>query len=194
MARGPVREVTPAEAAQLIADGAVLLDTREPHEWNAGHLAGATLLPPIEVDRTASSRSRPTRPSRSSSTAPPARARCARRSSWRRSATPNVVVDGRRHRHLEGARPAGRAARLDACHRPQPALRPPPGHARGRARGSGASCSSRRCCSSAPVGSAHRACSISPRRASGPWASSTSTSSTCPTCSARSSTPTIGSA
>ena len=40
MARGPVREVTPAEAEQLIAAGAVLLDTREPHEWNAGHLAG----------------------------------------------------------------------------------------------------------------------------------------------------------
>ncbi|HYI22465.1 MAG TPA: molybdopterin-synthase adenylyltransferase MoeB [Candidatus Limnocylindrales bacterium] len=49
MARGPVREVTPAEAEQLIADGAVLLDTREQHEWNSGHLAGATLLPPAEV-------------------------------------------------------------------------------------------------------------------------------------------------
>jgi molybdopterin/thiamine biosynthesis adenylyltransferase/rhodanese-related sulfurtransferase len=49
MRANPVREVLPAEAAQLIEAGAVLLDTREPHEWNAGHLAGATLLPPAEV-------------------------------------------------------------------------------------------------------------------------------------------------
>ncbi|MEX2548203.1 MAG: molybdopterin-synthase adenylyltransferase MoeB [Chloroflexota bacterium] len=49
MARGPVREVMPAEAADLIAAGAVLIDTRETHEWNAGHLEGATLIPPIEV-------------------------------------------------------------------------------------------------------------------------------------------------
>ena len=49
MARGPVREVSTAEAAQLIADGAVLIDTREVHEWNSGHLEGATLVPPIEV-------------------------------------------------------------------------------------------------------------------------------------------------
>ena len=35
-----VREVTPAEAQQLIADGAVLVDTREQHEWDAGHLEG----------------------------------------------------------------------------------------------------------------------------------------------------------
>ena len=49
MARGPVREVTAAEAAELIDQGAVLIDTREQHEWNAGHLAGATMVPPIEV-------------------------------------------------------------------------------------------------------------------------------------------------
>jgi molybdopterin/thiamine biosynthesis adenylyltransferase/rhodanese-related sulfurtransferase len=44
-----VREVAPAEAEGLIAAGAALIDTREPHEWQAGHLAGATLLPPAEV-------------------------------------------------------------------------------------------------------------------------------------------------
>jgi molybdopterin/thiamine biosynthesis adenylyltransferase/rhodanese-related sulfurtransferase len=49
MARGPVREVMPAEAAEMIAAGAYLIDTREVHEWNAGHLPGATLVPPIEV-------------------------------------------------------------------------------------------------------------------------------------------------
>ncbi len=49
MRNSPVREVLPAEAVQLIDAGAVLLDTREPHEWNAGHLAGATLVRPAEV-------------------------------------------------------------------------------------------------------------------------------------------------
>ena len=54
LARGPVREVTPAEAEGLISAGAALIDTREIHEWKAGHLAGATLIPPIEVlDRIA---------------------------------------------------------------------------------------------------------------------------------------------
>ena len=44
-----LREVSPAEAQQLIDSGAALIDTREIHEWKAGHLAGATLIPPIEV-------------------------------------------------------------------------------------------------------------------------------------------------
>src|SRR5688500_8879687 len=49
MGNSPVRELMPAAAAELIAGGATLLDTREPHEWKAGHLAGATLLPPADV-------------------------------------------------------------------------------------------------------------------------------------------------
>src|SRR3954449_11194589 len=49
MRANPVREITPEEAQQLTDAGAALLDTSEKHEWNAGHLAGATLLPPIEV-------------------------------------------------------------------------------------------------------------------------------------------------
>ena len=49
MRASPVREVLPDEARQLIDGGAALLDTREPHEWRAGHLNGATLLPPAEV-------------------------------------------------------------------------------------------------------------------------------------------------
>lgn len=44
-----VREVTPAEAEQMIAQGAALIDTREPHEWQTGHLSGATLVPPAHV-------------------------------------------------------------------------------------------------------------------------------------------------
>ena len=49
MRPNPVREITPAQAQELIDKGAALLDTREPHEWRAGHLNGATLLPPAEV-------------------------------------------------------------------------------------------------------------------------------------------------
>ena len=47
--RPSVREISPAEAQELIDRGAALLDTREPHEWRAGHLNGATLLPPADV-------------------------------------------------------------------------------------------------------------------------------------------------
>ena len=49
MRASPIREISPEEAQKLIDGGAALLDTREQHEWRAGHLAGATLLPPIEV-------------------------------------------------------------------------------------------------------------------------------------------------
>ena len=49
MRADPVHEISPAQAQELIDRGAALLDTREQHEWRAGHLAGATLLPPVEV-------------------------------------------------------------------------------------------------------------------------------------------------
>ena len=49
MRASPVREVLPDEAQQLIDGGAAVLDTREPHEWRAGHLNGGTLLAPAEV-------------------------------------------------------------------------------------------------------------------------------------------------
>jgi sulfur-carrier protein adenylyltransferase/sulfurtransferase len=50
-ADGPptIGEVTPAQAAELIERGAALIDTRELHEWQAGYLPGATLVPPAEV-------------------------------------------------------------------------------------------------------------------------------------------------
>ena len=47
--RPTVREVSPAEAEQLIAAGAALIDTREPHEWQTGQLAGAALVRPAEL-------------------------------------------------------------------------------------------------------------------------------------------------
>ncbi|MET8066864.1 rhodanese-like domain-containing protein [Micromonospora sp. NPDC005686] len=43
---GPrVARVTPAEAATLSGAGALLLDVREPAEWQAGHAPGARHIP-----------------------------------------------------------------------------------------------------------------------------------------------------
>ncbi|HYU61537.1 MAG TPA: molybdopterin-synthase adenylyltransferase MoeB [Solirubrobacterales bacterium] len=48
--RNRIEEVDVAEARDEIAAGdAVLIDTREPHEWEEAHLEGATLVPPAEV-------------------------------------------------------------------------------------------------------------------------------------------------
>jgi len=43
------KEVTRDEAQALIEDGAQLVDVRVAHEWDAGHLAGATHLPLEEL-------------------------------------------------------------------------------------------------------------------------------------------------
>ena len=40
-----VREVSAAEAIRLAGTGYRVVDVREPHEWNAGHVTGATLIP-----------------------------------------------------------------------------------------------------------------------------------------------------
>ncbi len=44
-----VREVTAAEAVSLAREGYHVIDVREQNEWDAGHVAGATLLPLREV-------------------------------------------------------------------------------------------------------------------------------------------------
>ncbi|HEU4383030.1 MAG TPA: rhodanese-like domain-containing protein [Anaeromyxobacteraceae bacterium] len=41
----PVRRVGPVEASHLLAEGADLVDVREPHEWLAAHLPGARHVP-----------------------------------------------------------------------------------------------------------------------------------------------------
>jgi rhodanese-related sulfurtransferase len=38
-------EVSVSDAAAMRTDGAFMLDVREPDEWAAGHIAGATLIP-----------------------------------------------------------------------------------------------------------------------------------------------------
>jgi rhodanese-related sulfurtransferase len=43
------REISRDEAQKLIDDGAQLIDVRAAHEWDAGHIAGATHLPLDEL-------------------------------------------------------------------------------------------------------------------------------------------------
>jgi phage shock protein E len=43
-ARQRIREVTPAEAHELLTSGAVILDVRDKEEFTAGHIEGATHL------------------------------------------------------------------------------------------------------------------------------------------------------
>jgi len=43
-------EVTPAEAVQLVREGAVLLDVREDSEWAAGHAEAAVHMPLGQLD------------------------------------------------------------------------------------------------------------------------------------------------
>ena len=45
-----VQEVTPQEAFQELDSGdAILIDTREPHEYAESHIDGANLIPPAMV-------------------------------------------------------------------------------------------------------------------------------------------------
>jgi sulfur-carrier protein adenylyltransferase/sulfurtransferase len=51
LALEPSWEITPAELASALQAGErpVLLDVREPHEWEIAHLEGATLIPPGDL-------------------------------------------------------------------------------------------------------------------------------------------------
>lgn len=51
---GEGKEVSRDEAQKLIEDGAQLVDVRVQHEWDAGHIAGATHLPLAELAERAS--------------------------------------------------------------------------------------------------------------------------------------------
>jgi molybdopterin/thiamine biosynthesis adenylyltransferase/rhodanese-related sulfurtransferase len=48
--RAATREVSPAEAQRLHEAGAVLLDVREPVEWDAGHLPDAVHIPRADLE------------------------------------------------------------------------------------------------------------------------------------------------
>ena len=51
--RKPYRTVTAAQAAALAEGGPVLLDVREPHEWQAGHAPRAPHIPLGQLARRA---------------------------------------------------------------------------------------------------------------------------------------------
>jgi rhodanese-related sulfurtransferase len=48
------REVSADDARRLVADGALLLDVREDHEWQAGHAPEATHLPMSRISASVS--------------------------------------------------------------------------------------------------------------------------------------------
>jgi rhodanese-related sulfurtransferase len=52
-AEGTPKTVDRAEAQKLVADGAQLVDVRADHEWEAGHLPGATHIPLAELAQRA---------------------------------------------------------------------------------------------------------------------------------------------
>lgn len=43
--REPFTRITVDEATQMLNDGAAVIDVREPHEYNAGHVPNASLIP-----------------------------------------------------------------------------------------------------------------------------------------------------
>ncbi|MDQ3724821.1 MAG: rhodanese-like domain-containing protein [Actinomycetota bacterium] len=47
--QGETREVSREEARKMVEEGAQLIDVRAEHEWEAGHIAGATHLPLPEL-------------------------------------------------------------------------------------------------------------------------------------------------
>ena len=49
----PYDKVGASEAATLVADGAILLDVREPHEWQAGHAPEARHIPLSQLSHRA---------------------------------------------------------------------------------------------------------------------------------------------
>jgi rhodanese-related sulfurtransferase len=50
----PYATVTPEQAVDLVGQGAVLLDVREPHEWQAGHAPKARHIPLGDLPRRSS--------------------------------------------------------------------------------------------------------------------------------------------
>jgi rhodanese-related sulfurtransferase len=50
---GTPKEVGRDEARKLVAEGAQLIDVRADHEWEAGHLPGATHIPLAELAQRA---------------------------------------------------------------------------------------------------------------------------------------------
>lgn len=45
----PFHRITLGEAKGMIADGAYVIDVREPHEYSSGHVPNATLIPVNDV-------------------------------------------------------------------------------------------------------------------------------------------------
>ena len=49
--REPFTRISVDEAKEMMADGAAVIDVREPHEYTSGHVPGATLMPVNSVHK-----------------------------------------------------------------------------------------------------------------------------------------------
>ncbi len=178
--------------AARTAPGTVVLDVREPDEYEQGAIPGSIHIPrgqPREQHRGPGARPRH-----------PARRHLRRRrplgvrgQDARRARLHRRRLGGRRLQPVEGRGP--RVAGAPHARAPSSATATSATCCCPRwARRASSSCSTPRCCCSAPAASARRPRSTSPPPASAPSASSTWTSSTTRTCSARSSTTSTASA
>ena len=182
-----IDEVDAARARELLdaSEPPLLVDVREPDEWDEGHIPGADPRPARQPRVAHRAAPPPTARSRSSSTAPAATAPRSPRRRSRSSAT-------RTSSRSPAATPtgSGTASRrelpraLDA--REARALQPPPADPRGRRGGAAEAARLARAADRRRRPRLARRRSTSPRPASARSASSTTTSSTRRTCSARS--------
>ena len=187
-ARAEIREVSPGEADA--GRGARRPARRRPRDHRVGARATSP-APPTSPRATSSSRSRRRRPTATR----PSSLYCAggMRSLFAAQTLAAMGYTERdlHERRLPGLEVGGPA--VDAAGRPvrgaEAALQPPPAHPGGRRRGPGEAAGLEGAVHRRRRPGLARPCSTSPRPAWAPSASSTSTSSTSPTCSARSSTP-----
>ena len=134
------RSTPPRPTSSASRPGAVVLDVREPDEYEQGAIPGAVHIPRGHLESAGRGPARSTRTRRSSSTAPAA---CARRSPPRRCSElgyTDVVVDGRRLQQVEGRGPRR-------------------GRRRSRSRPSSATATSATCCCPRSASRARPSCS-----------------------------------
>ena len=167
--------------------GVAIVDVRETDEYSVGHLPGAKHVPRGYLE----SRIEGAVPDRSQRVilycASGNRSALAAHTLERGARLRERRVDDRRHHAVEGPRLRGRGPADVHARAARALLAPLPRSPRSASRAS-RSCSTRRCCCSAPAASARRPRSTSRRPASARSASSTTTWSTSRTSSARSST------
>ena len=110
-AKQQIEEIEPFEAAEEIEGGdVVLIDTREPHEYQEAHLENGKLVPPgLLADEIAAAA--PDKSARTILYCRSGNRSCNGRRAAAGARLRERRLDGRRHPRLAGAGPAGRRRR-----------------------------------------------------------------------------------